>query len=52
MFYKTQYKLLIKAYMEKYNISYADATKELSWMHKIHAETEDDILENYNISML
>ena len=48
MFYKTQYKLLIRAY----DVSYADATKELSWMHKIHAETEDDILENYNISML
>ena len=52
MFYKTQYKLLIKAYMDKYDVSYVDATKELAWMHKIHAETEDDIINNYNISML
>ena len=52
MFYKPQYKFLTEAYMAKYNISYIDATKELSSIHKIHAETEDDIINNYNISML
>ncbi len=52
MFCKPQYKLIIKACMEKYNVSYTDAAKELVWMHKIHAETEDDKINNYNISML
>ena len=38
--------------MTKYNVSYTDATKELACMHKIHALTEDDTINNYNISML
>ena len=52
MFNKTQYKLLIEEYMLKYNVSYATATKELYILHKLDESTKEDIIENFNISML
>ena len=52
MFNKTQYKLLIENYMAKYNVSYTTAQHELSYLHKIEKSTKEDIIENFNISML
>ncbi len=52
MFNKTQYKLLIEYYMSKYNVSYITAKQDLACLHKIDAMTKEDIIENFNISML
>ena len=49
---KTQYKLLIDDYMLKYDVSYTTATQNLSILHKLEAFTKDDIINNFNISML
>ena len=42
MFDKTQYKVLIKEYMDKYNVSYTSALQLMSM---------DQITEHFNISM-
>ncbi len=61
MFDKTQYKLLIEEYMDKYGITYTSAT-HLICLHKIKqymkekqvsyemAYIADDIINNYNKS--
>ncbi len=63
MFNKTQYKLLIEEYMDKYDITYTSAM-HLICTHKIKqymkekqvsfeiACIADDIINNYNISTL
>ena len=63
MFNKTQYKLVIEEYMDKYDISYTRA-KQLICQHQIQrykkekqvsyeiACVADDIINNYNISPL
>ena len=52
MFNKTQYKLLIEDYMLKYDVSYTTATQRLTILHKYDAFTKNDIINNFNISML
>jgi hypothetical protein len=52
MFNKTQYKLLIEEYMNKYDVTYTTAITKLSVLYKIDAETKEDIINNFNISML
>ena len=52
MFNKTQYKLLIDDYMLKYDVSYTTATQRLTILHQLDAFTKDDIINNFNISML
>ena len=61
MFNKTQYKLLIEEYMDKYDVTYTTA-KQLICIHRIKqymrekqvsyemACIADDIINNYNIS--
>jgi transcription-repair coupling factor (superfamily II helicase) len=61
MFNKTQYKLLIEEYMDKYGVTYTTA-KQLICLHQIRRYMEekqvsyeiaciaDDIINNYNIS--
>ena len=61
MFNKTQYKLLIEEYMDKYDVTYTTA-KQLICIHQIKqymrekqvsyemACISDDIINNYNIS--
>ena len=49
---KTQYKLLIEDYMLKYDVSYTTATQKLAILYKLDAFTTDDIINNFNISML
>ena len=49
---KTQYKLLIEDYMLKYDVSYTTAKQHLSVLHKLDESTKEDIIENFNISML
>jgi len=63
MFNKTQYKLLIEEYMDKYDVTYTTA-KQLICIHQIKqymrekqvsyemACIADDIINNYNISPL
>ncbi len=63
MFKKTQYKLVIEEYMDKYDISYTRA-KQLICQHQIQSYMKekqvwyeiacvaDDIINNYNISPL
>jgi hypothetical protein len=50
MFNKTQYKLLIDEYMDKYNITYTNA-KQLICEHQLDA-IRYDIINYYNISTL
>ena len=52
MFNKTQYKLLIEDYMSKYDVSYTTAKQHLSVFHKLEVSTKEDIINNFNISML
>ena len=63
MFNKTEYKLLIEEYMDKYDITYTSA-KQLICDHQIKqimrekkashemACIADDIINNYNLSIL
>ena len=53
MFNKTQYKLLIDEYMDKYNITYTNANfaKQLICEHQMDA-IRYDIINYYNISTL
>ena len=63
MFNKTEYKLLIEEYMDKYDITYTSA-KQLICNHQIKqimrekkvsyemACIADDIINNYNLSIL
>ena len=63
MFNKTQYKLLIEEYMDKYDITYTSAM-HLICLHQIKRYMEekqvsyeiaciaDDIINNFNISLL
>ena len=63
MFNKTQYKLLIEEYMDKYGVTYTTA-KQLIFEHQIKrymrekqvsyeiACVADDIINNYNLSPL
>ena len=50
MFNKTQYKLLIDEYMDKYNITYTNA-KQLICHHQMEA-IRYDIISYYNTSTL
>ena len=52
MFNKTQYKLLIEDYMLKYDVSYTTAKQQLFILYKLDEATKEDIIENFNISML
>ena len=54
MITKTQYRLLVEDYMEKYNISENEA-RHLINKHKMEAyinALKNEIIENYNISSL
>ena len=54
MITKTQYRLLVDNYMEKYNISQNEAEFLIN-KHKMEYYTivlKNDIIENYNISSL
>ena len=62
MFNKTQYKLLIEEYMDKYDVTYTTARqlickdlkrymKEKQVSHEMACMT-DDIINNYNLSPL
>ena len=58
MFNKTQYKLLIEEYMDKYDVTYTTAKqlickdlKEKQVSHEM-ACIADDIINNYNLSHL
>ena len=62
MFNKTQYKLLIEEYMDKYDVTYTTAKqlicqdlkrcmKEKQVSHEM-ARIADDIINNYNLSPL
>ena len=54
MITKTQYKLLVEDYMEKYNISQNEAEFLIN-KHKMEYyinALKNDIVENYNISSL
>ncbi len=62
MFNKTQYKLLIEQYIDKYDVTYTTA-KQLIFQHKLKkymqvlnisyrmAILEHDIINNYNVSI-
>ncbi len=62
MFNKTQYKLLIEKYMDKYDITFTTA-KQLIFQHQLKKYMQDmkisyrmailehDIINNYNISI-
>ena len=50
MFNKTQYKLLIDEYMDKYNITYTNA-KQLICEHQMDT-IRYDIINYYNISTI
>ena len=52
MFNKTQYKLLIEEYILKYDVSYTTAKRKLAYLYKIDASTNEDIIENFNISTI
>ena len=52
MFNKTQYKLLIEEYMSKYDVNYTTAKQHVAALHKLDVETKEDIINNFNISML
>ncbi len=52
MFNKTQYKLLIEDYMLKYDVPYITAKQKLSVLYQLDAYTTDDIINNFNISMM
>ncbi len=38
--------------MSKYDVSYTTATQRLTILRKLDAFTKDDIINNFNISML